>query len=59
MGGQLGLMLGASVLTLVEFIDLMAFIFYHQMLRLSRRKKKDRKMKHDEEELNHNWKIFK
>jgi len=39
-GGQLGLMLGASVLTLVEFIDLIAFIIYHQVLRLTRLKKK-------------------
>eukprot|EP00795_Rhopilema_esculentum_P012210 gene12210-2837_t len=39
-GGQLGLMLGASVLTLVEFIDLIAFIIYHQILRLTRLKKK-------------------
>ena len=33
-------MLGASVLTLVEFIDLIAFIIYHQILRLTRLKKK-------------------
>ena len=40
MGGQLGLMLGASVLTIVEFVDLFFFALYHQLLRLSRRKKK-------------------
>eukprot|EP00794_Sanderia_malayensis_P005171 gene5171-5823_t len=39
-GGQLGLMLGASVLTLVEFIDLLAFIVYHQLLKLTRIRKK-------------------
>lgn len=39
-GGQLGLMLGASVLTLVEFVDLFLFTLYHQFLRLSRKKKK-------------------
>ncbi len=39
-GGQLGLMLGASVLTLVEFIDLLAFIIYHQLLKLTRLRKK-------------------
>ena len=35
-GGQLGLLLGASVLTLVEFVDLFFFILYHQVLRLYR-----------------------
>jgi len=36
-GGQLGLLLGASVLTLVEFVDLFFFTLYHQLLRLYRR----------------------
>lgn len=40
-GGQLGLMLGASVLTLVEFVDLFLFTMYHQLLRLSRRRKRE------------------
>lgn len=40
-------MLGASVLTLVEFIDLIAFIVYHQILRLTRvRKKKKEENEH-------------
>jgi len=39
-GGQLGLMLGASVLTLVEFVDLFLFTLYHQLLRLSKKKEK-------------------
>ncbi|XP_065648379.1 acid-sensing ion channel 1A [Hydra vulgaris] len=37
-GGQLGLLLGASVLTLVEFVDLFIFTLYHQLLRLSKKK---------------------
>lgn len=36
-GGQLGLLLGASVLTLVEFVDLFFFVLYHQILRMYRR----------------------
>ncbi|XP_066918075.1 acid-sensing ion channel 2-like isoform X2 [Clytia hemisphaerica] len=44
-GGQLGLMLGASVLTLVEFVDLFLFTLYHQLLRLSRKKKKESEVK--------------
>ncbi|XP_065684563.1 acid-sensing ion channel 2 isoform X1 [Hydra vulgaris] len=34
MGGEFGLMLGASLLTFVEFIDLFIVLLYHQMLRL-------------------------
>lgn len=49
-GGQLGLMLGASVLTLVEFVDLFLFTLYHQLLRLSKKKKKE----HEVNEANNN-----
>ena len=41
MGGEIGLMLGASLLTFVEFIDLMIFLVYHQFLRLYKKKKID------------------
>lgn len=39
MGGEIGLMLGASLLTFVEFIDLFLFLIYHQLLRLNKVKK--------------------
>ena len=39
MGGEFGLMLGASLLTFVEFVDLFIFLIYHQMLRLHNLKK--------------------
>ncbi|XP_002170631.3 acid-sensing ion channel 2 [Hydra vulgaris] len=39
MGGEFGLMLGASLLTFVEFVDLFIFLIYHQMLRLHTLKK--------------------
>ncbi|XP_066921372.1 acid-sensing ion channel 2-like [Clytia hemisphaerica] len=38
-GGEFGLMLGASLLTFVEFMDLLIFLTYHQMLRLNKQKK--------------------
>ena len=41
MGGEIGLMLGASLLTFFEFVDLFAFLGYHQLLRLQRRWMKD------------------
>lgn len=41
MGGEIGLMLGASLLTFVEFMDLILFLLYHQVLRLYKRKKID------------------
>ena len=41
MGGEIGLMLGASLLTFVEFIDLLIFLVYHQFLRLYKKKKID------------------
>ena len=41
MGGEIGLMLGASLLTFVEFIDLMIFLVYNQFLRLYKKKKID------------------
>ncbi|XP_047145155.1 acid-sensing ion channel 1B isoform X2 [Hydra vulgaris] len=34
MGGEIGLMLGASLLTFVEFMDLLIFFVYHQLLRI-------------------------
>ena len=37
MGGEIGLMLGASLLTFFEFVDLFAFLGYHQLLRLQKR----------------------
>ena len=39
MGGEIGLMLGASLLTFFEFVDLFAFLGYHQLLRLYKEKK--------------------
>jgi len=45
-------MLGASVLTLVEFVDLFLFTLYHQLLRLSRNKKK--KESEEKKESNNN-----
>jgi len=36
MGGEIGLMLGASLLTFFEFVDLFAFLGYHQLLRLNK-----------------------
>ena len=53
-GGQLGLMLGASVLTLVEFLDLFLFTLYHQFLRLSRKKKKKEEEEDEASEANNN-----
>lgn len=41
MGGVIELMLGASLLTLVEFIDLLFFLIYHQLLRCWKRKQED------------------
>ena len=41
MGGEIGLMLGASLLTFVEFMDLIIFLLYHQFLRLYKNKKID------------------
>ena len=41
MGGEIGLMLGASLLTFFEFVDLFAFLSYHQLLRLQKRWMKD------------------
>ena len=41
MGGEIGLMLGASLLTFVEFIDLFVFLVYHQLLRIYKAKKED------------------
>ena len=43
MGGEIGLMLGASLLTFVEFIDLFLFLIYHQLLRLNKQKEKKEK----------------
>ena len=34
MGGEIGIMLGASLLTFVEFMDLLIFFVYHQLLRI-------------------------
>lgn len=34
MGGEIGLMLGASLLTFFEFVDLLANLGYHQLLRM-------------------------
>jgi len=39
MGGEIGLMLGASLLTFFEFVDLIGFLGYHQLLRLNKEKK--------------------
>ena len=50
MGGEIGLMLGASLLTFVEFIDLMIFLVYHQFLRLYKKKKIDDIFDDDEDE---------
>ena len=41
MGGEIGLMLGASLLTFAEFMDLILFLLYHQLLRLNKQKKID------------------
>ena len=41
-------MLGASVLTLVEFVDLFLFTLYHQILRLWRRKKREEEVKEND-----------
>jgi len=43
MGGEIGLMLGASLLTFAEFVDLILFLLYHQLLRLNKQKKVDKK----------------
>ena len=37
MGGEIGLMLGASLLTFFEFVDLLANLGYHQLLRMKRK----------------------
>ena len=50
MGGEIGLMLGASLLTFVEFMDLIIFLIYHQILRLYKQKKIDEIFEDDEEE---------
>lgn len=39
MGGEIGLMLGASLLTFVEFVDLIIFLIYHQLLRFQKKTK--------------------
>ncbi|XP_057313735.1 acid-sensing ion channel 2-like isoform X2 [Hydractinia symbiolongicarpus] len=38
-GGAFGLMLGASLLTFFEFVDLLTFLIYHQLLRLHKQQK--------------------
>lgn len=48
MGGEIGLMLGASLLTFVEFIDLILFLIYHQVLRLYKKKKSEEIFKDDD-----------
>lgn len=40
MGGEIGLMLGASLLTFFEFVDLLANLGYHQLLRMKRKTSK-------------------
>ena len=42
-GGAFALMLGASLLTFFEFIDLFVFLVYHQLLRLQNLKKEQKK----------------
>ena len=42
-GGAFALMLGASLLTFFEFIDLFVFLVYHQLLRLQKLKKEQKK----------------
>jgi len=51
MGGEIGLMLGASLLTFFEFIDLFAFLGYHQLLRLQKRWTNDDEENKEEEEV--------
>ena len=55
MGGEIGLMLGASLLTFVEFIDLMIFLVYHQFLRLYKKKRLDEIFEDGEEEEEDVW----
>ena len=43
-------MLGASLLTFVEFVDLFIFLLYHQLLRLQKRKSFEKK-ENEEQEL--------
>ena len=50
MGGEIGLMLGASLLTFVEFIDLLIFLIYHQFLRLYKKKRIDNMFDEEGEE---------
>lgn len=50
MGGEIGLMLGASLLTFVEFVDLILFLLYHQFLRLYKRKKNEAVLKEDSDD---------
>ena len=47
MGGEFGLMLGASLLTFAEFMDLIIFLVYHQLLRLHKQKQEDEEQKND------------
>ena len=51
MGGEIGLMLGASLLTFVEFLDLFVFLGYHQLLRAYKSHKRELHEK-DEEMMN-------
>ena len=47
MGGEFGLMLGASLLTFAEFMDLIIFLVYHQLLRLHKQKQEEEEQKND------------
>lgn len=42
-GGVFGLMLGASLLTFFEFVDLIIFLLYHQVLRLNKNREEESK----------------
>lgn len=57
-GGNFGLMLGASLLTFVEFVDLFIFLLYHQLLRLQKRKSFEKKQNEEQELKSFLWNNF-